>query len=110
MQKPQAAFSEKWSEMHYLVLAGKIKAPAATAGDLWQTICDATRRDVAIGQVYAAIDRLERFGCVTTKLREIPPDERAPRGRKTRDITLTPTGREVLRRSPLAQMLADVNL
>jgi len=52
-----------------------------------------TGRDVALGSVYAALDRLERKGYVTSSLGDATPERG---GRRTRCYTVTPAGRREL--------------
>lgn len=98
----------KWSELHYLVLAAAVQSPAAPADDHWKAICTVTGRTVAIGQVYAAIDRLEAFECVTSRVdvRTPPGSEGKPQsGYPARFVTVTSTGRELLALNPLLRIL-----
>jgi DNA-binding PadR family transcriptional regulator len=54
---------------------------------------DAGRR-VALGAVYAALDRLERKGCVTSQFGEATPQRG---GRRKRMFAVTPAGLRTLR-------------
>lgn len=55
-----------------------------------------TGRDVAVGALYTALDRLERKQCVTSRMSD-PSPRRG--GRAKRVFRLTPGGRQALRRS-----------
>jgi PadR family transcriptional regulator PadR len=61
-----------------------------------QEIEDRARRRVAIGSVYAALDRMERKGYVSSEVGDPTP---VRGGRAKRFYTLRPPGAEVLRRS-----------
>ena len=68
---------------------------------------DRTGRDVAIGALYTALDRLERKGFVTSTMSE-PTAERG--GRSKRHYRLRPAGATALRRARerMAQMWAGL--
>ena len=97
----------KWGDIHYLVLAATLRAPESTVAGHWERICKVTGRNLAIGQVYAAIERLEAFECVTSRVDA--QTSTAARGTRTvhpaRIVTLTASGRELLARNPLVQIL-----
>ena len=68
-----------------------------------------TRRTVAIGALYTALDRLERKGYVSSSMSD-PTPQRG--GRAKRHFRITPTGSDALRKSRkfLDQMWAGLSL
>ena len=51
-------------------------------------------RDVGLGAVYAALERLEQKGLVRSELGDATPE---PGGKRKRLFTVTPAGRQLLR-------------
>ena len=68
-----------------------------------------TKRTVAVGALYTALDRLEAKSYVTSKMSDPTP---ARGGRSKRHFTITPTGRNALKQSRefLQQMWAGLDL
>ena len=76
-------------------------ADSAYGVTIRQEIGECTGREVSMAAVYAALDRLERYGLAKTWLSE-PRPERG--GRARRHYHLTSTGRATLRREGSAAL------
>ncbi len=84
-------------EFEQLVLLSVARLGAAAYGVRIQAeIAERSRRHVAIGSVYAALDRMERKGLLSSLLGE-PTPERG--GRAKRFYRMDPLGLDSLRRS-----------
>ena len=72
-------------------------------------IAQRTGRDVAVGALYTAIDRLERKGYVTSSMSDPTP---VRGGRSKRQVQISPAGRAALRQSRefLSRMWQGVQL
>jgi len=77
----------------YVMLALSHLAPDAYGVTIRQEITRRTRRDVAIGAVYATLSRLEEKGLVRHTLSDPLPVQG---GRTRKHFTLTPTGERAL--------------
>ncbi len=84
-------------EFEHIVLLAVARLDQAAYGmAIRQEIEDCTRRPVAIGSVYAALDRMERKGYLGSGVGDPTP---VRGGRAKRFYTLQPQGAQVLTRS-----------
>jgi DNA-binding PadR family transcriptional regulator len=84
-------------ELELLVLLAVIRLGKNAYGlNVRRELCEASGRDVAIGAVYSALDRMERKGFVSSWLSE-PTGERG--GRSRRCFEVEPAGLDALERS-----------
>ena len=77
-----------------VLLAVLIAAPEAYGASLQQVLAHEASRDVSIGAIYTALDRLTRKGFVTSELGDPTP---VRGGRRKRQYALTPIGLEHVR-------------
>ena len=101
---------ESLGEFEHAVLAAVAHLEADAYGvTVRREIESRTRRMVAVGALYTALDRLERKGYVTSNMSD-PTPQRG--GRSKRHFHLTSTGRGALRQSRefLEQMWAGLTL
>jgi PadR family transcriptional regulator len=88
---------ESLGELEQLVLLAIARLGRGAYGvPIRQEIARRTSRDVAVGALYTALDRLERKGYVTSEMSD-PTPERG--GRSKRHFTLRPAGATALKRS-----------
>lgn len=81
-------------EFAQLVLLAVIRLEGDAYGiTIRDTIHDYTGRDVIVGQVYTALDRLERKGLIRSRISTPQP---VPGGRARKLFTITPAGRRAL--------------
>lgn len=81
-------------EFEQLVLLAVIRLEQNAYGvTIRDTIDDYTGRDVIVGQVYAALERLEGKGLVASR---VSAPEPVPGGRARKLFTITTTGRRAL--------------
>lgn len=95
-------------EMELMVLLAVLRLGAAAYGvPISKELLLLTRRDVALGSIYAALDRMERKGLVTSVLGD-PTPERG--GRAKRYFAVTPAGIGTLRqiREALTNLWAGI--
>jgi PadR family transcriptional regulator PadR len=82
-------------EMELMVLLAVVRLEDNAYGvPISKELLDLAGRDVALGSIYAALDRLERKGCVTSLLGD-PTPERG--GRAKRYFRVTPAGLRAMR-------------
>ena len=77
-----------------VLLSVLISAPEAYGASLQKVLADEAGRDVSIGAIYTALDRLSRKGFVTSELGDPTP---VRGGRRKRQYQLTPKGLEHIR-------------
>jgi DNA-binding PadR family transcriptional regulator len=77
-----------------VLLSVLIATPEAYGASLQQVLADEAGRDVSIGAIYTALDRLSRKGFVTSELGDPTP---VRGGRRKRQYELTPIGLEHIR-------------
>lgn len=97
-------------EFEQLVLLAVLQCRDAAYGmAVRRALHERTRRDAAIGAVYATLDRLESKGLVTS--RELPGHE-AREGRASRYFRVTAAGQRALRiaRETVARMREGLDL
>jgi DNA-binding PadR family transcriptional regulator len=93
--RPQRVMAQPLGDLELLVLLAVLRrGDAAYAVSVRDEIVTRTRRDVSRGAVYVTLDRLERKGCLQSRLGE-PTAERG--GKAKRLFALTPDGRASIR-------------
>jgi PadR family transcriptional regulator len=101
---------ESLGEFEHLVLLAIVRLDDEAYGStIRREIEERTKRTVAIGALYTALDRLERKGYVASRMSD-PTPQRG--GRAKRYFTLRPAGMTALERSreALTRMWAGVTL
>lgn len=97
-------------ELEQLVVLGILRLGEEAYGmEIRREIVSETGRDVAIGAIYSALDRMERKGLVSSNVTEARP---LPGGRARRVFKVEPAGRQALSRSleNLRRLLRGVEL
>ena len=69
----------------------------AAGGTIWSDYCERAGENIAIGQVYANLDKMERKGFITSRLETVVTND--GKKRKVRFFAPTDDGREALRNS-----------
>ena len=77
-----------------VLLSVLIAGPEAYGASLQKVLADEAHRDVSLGAIYTALDRLDRKGLVTSELGEPTP---VRGGRRKRQYQLTPAGKEMVK-------------
>jgi DNA-binding PadR family transcriptional regulator len=76
-----------------VLLSVLISSPEAYGASIQRVLAEEAERDVTLGAIYTALDRLQRRGVVTSKLGDPTP---VRGGRRKRHYGLTPLGLEHL--------------
>jgi PadR family transcriptional regulator PadR len=83
-------------EFEQLVLLAVLQQDEAYGASIAKAINERTGRDASAGAVYTTLDRLERRGMVTSTWGDATPERG---GKRKRQFTLRPAGRDALARS-----------
>lgn len=77
-----------------VLLSVLIAGPEAYGAFLQRILAEEADREVSLGAIYTALERLDRKGLVTSELGEPTP---VRGGRRKRQYQLTPAGKELVR-------------